>query len=105
MSEESESEEDKIMRIVEEIRQDPHRRTEFQIARWRKTYDWFFERYPRLADMCITSDQFNPHIVRFMLKQKHQVDRNHLTQHNASVSVGEMLAQSYIYPNVDGRSK
>ena len=55
--------------------------------------------------MCITSDQFDPHIVRFMLQQKHQVDRNHLTQHNASVSVGEMLAQSYIYPNVDGRSK
>ena len=92
---------DTIMRVVEEIRNDPHRRTEFQIARWRKEHDWFFEQYPKLADMCVNADVFDTQIVRFMLKQKQQVDQSHVTQHDASVAVGEMLANSYVYPVVN----
>lgn len=96
----SDTEEDQVMRVVEEIRNEPHRRIEFQIARWKQEHDWFFERYPRLADMCIEADEFDPRIVRHMLQQKRQVDEQALTQHDASVSVGQMLAQSYIYPKV-----
>ena len=100
-TETTEYEDDQVMQVVDEIRSDPHRRTEMQLRRWRTAYGWFFDRYPKLADMCVNADAFDPNLVRFMLQQKREVDRSLLTQHNASVAVGERLAKTYVYPKLD----
>lgn len=89
-----------VINLIQLIRADPHRLSEFQQNRWRAEYAWFFERYPKLAQMSIDAHEFDLNIVRFMLDQKHAVDEDVATQHEASVAVGQRLASKYVYPKL-----
>jgi hypothetical protein len=46
--------------------------------------------------MCINSEVFDEKALEYMLAQKTQVEGATRTQHEASVSVGEHLADKYI---------
>ena len=84
-----------IWRVVRHIRDSPYRTLDAFQKKVREDEEWFFTKYPTLAEMCLTSETFDENALRYMIAQKNQVN-NTITQHDASVSVGEHLAQKYI---------
>ena len=82
--------------VVREIRDSPYRRLDAFQKKIREDREWFFTKYPTLAEMCLTSEVFDENALRYMFAQKSQVDHSSVTQHDASVSVGEHLADKYI---------
>jgi hypothetical protein len=70
----------------------------------RKTFPEFAEKYPNLFQMACEPD-FNVERLAYMLKMRDAVEQQKVTQHQASVSVGENLFQEYVKPLVDGKKK
>lgn len=85
-----------IWAVVREIRDSPYRSLPTFQENIRKSREWFFTKYPTLAEMCLTSEKFDENALQFMLRQKAQVEASAHTQHDASVIVGEHLARTYI---------
>lgn len=85
-----------IWSVVREIRDSPYRTLEAFQKKIREEKEWFFTKYPTLAEMCINSEVFDERALEYMLAQKTHVDGATRTQHEASVSVGEHLADKYI---------
>lgn len=93
---ETEASEQQIWNVVREIRDSPYRGLPTFQADIRRNKAWFFDRYPSLAEMCLTSDSFDEKALACMLEQKRRVNSSNVTQHEASVVVGEHLAKTYI---------
>lgn len=90
------SSDEDIWSVVREIRDSPYRTLEAFQKKIREEKEWFFIKYPTLAEMCINSEVFDEKALEYMLAKKNQVDGATRTQHEASVLVGEHLAEKYI---------
>lgn len=69
---------------------------------FRKTQPEFVEKYPTLFQMACEPD-FNMDRLVFMLQMRDAVESERVSQHQASVSVGENLFQEYVKPLVDSK--
>jgi hypothetical protein len=58
-------------------------------------YPEFAEKYPSLFEMCC-DDEFDVQQLRFMLDLRDRVQKNHMSQHDASVKVGQTLVDKYV---------
>lgn len=67
---------------------------------FRKTFPEFVEKYPMLFQMACEPD-FNMERLVYMLRMRDAVHTQTVSQHQASVSVGENLFQEYVKPLVD----
>lgn len=67
---------------------------------FRKSFPDFVEKYPNLFQMSCEPD-FNVERLTYMLRMRDAVEQQKVTQHQASVSVGENLFQEYVKPLVD----
>ena len=67
---------------------------------FRKSFPEFVEKYPNLFQMSCEPD-FNIDRLAYMLRMRDAVDEQKVTQHQASVSVGENLFQEYVKPLID----
>ena len=80
--------------IIQDILKNPHQqsKTQFQV-----TYPYFFRRCPVLSEKL-----FDPNIdrgmLRYMLQQKQQIMEQGVTEHEASVNVGNRLVNQYVKP-------
>jgi hypothetical protein len=67
---------------------------------FRKSFPEFVEKYPMLFQMACEPD-FNMERLVYMLRMRDAVNQQNVSQHQASVSVGENLFQEYVKPLVD----
>lgn len=85
---------DNIIRIAKEI-QSSRMLSEQKLAVFREKYREFYDSYPILFEMCC-KDSFEMNQLKFMLSMRDQVEENKLTQHDASVKVGQRLVDRYV---------
>lgn len=71
---------------------------------FRKSVPEFAENYPSLFQMACEKD-FDMHRLEFMLSMRDNVATNRISQHQASVRVGENLFTEYVKPLVDKADK
>jgi len=71
---------------------------------FRKMMPDFVERYPALFNMACEPG-FNSSRLEYMLRMRDNVSRNKISQHTASVKVGENLYTEYVKPLVDKSDK
>jgi hypothetical protein len=71
---------------------------------FQKSFADFAEKYPTLFQMACEPD-FNIDRLVYMLSMREAVSSQKLTQHQASVNVGENLFQEYVKPLVDAKNK
>jgi hypothetical protein len=71
---------------------------------FRKTHSDFVEKYPTLFQMACEPN-FNMDRLVYMLRMRDAVEAQKVSQHQASVSVGENLFQEYVKPLVDANPK
>lgn len=74
---------------------------------FRKTMPEFAERYPALFNMACDPEFDSSRMERleYMLRMRDNVSSNKISQHNASVKVGENLYTEYVKPLVDKTKK
>jgi|APGre2960657373_1045057.scaffolds.fasta_scaffold03330_1 hypothetical protein len=90
---------EEIVQIVEQIHARPGGLKEKQRI-FRKIYPEFAEQYPSMFNMAC-EPSFDIDRLKFMLQMRDAVTSNKISQHNASVKVGENLFTEYIKPIVD----
>ena len=62
-------------------------------------FNWFQETYPRLySSVYKEKNDFEMYRLKYMLDQKRRILREHTTEYQASVEVGEKLAERFLYP-------
>ena len=61
----------------------------------------FAEDYPQLFKMLLTSDPSNEASLRTMLSMLEKMGTGEMTQHQASVIVGQRLYDKYVKPAID----
>lgn len=88
-----------IISIVTKIKQATGNAREKQ-RQFRKQYTEFADKYPSLFQMACEPD-FDIKRLEFMLSMRDNVGNNRISQHQASVKVGENLFQQYVKPLVD----
>ena len=69
-----------------------------------KECDDFAEKYPTIY-MKIKNDSLNDEQFGFMLDMLSRVKNNDMTQHNASVAVGERLVNEFVMPALEKKNK
>ncbi len=94
---------EEILRIAEEIVADTSD-TNVKITKYRSRYGNFAERYPFLF-LAACEPNFDMNRLRYMLQMKEAVDKQRLTQHQASVEVGTFMYNEYVKPIVDNNAK
>lgn len=67
-------------------------KTQFQV-----TYPDFFRRCPVLSEK-LFDPNMDRGMLRYMLQQKHQIMEQGVTEHEASVNVGNRLVNQYVKP-------
>lgn len=90
---------DEIIRIVEEIVADSAEE-ESKFNTYKDKYNTFANRYPHLF-MAACAPNFDMNRLRYMLRMKDAVDKDRLTQHQASVQIGNHMFTQYVKPFVD----
>ncbi len=65
----------------------------------------FAEDYPQLFKLLTSGDAFNEGSLRTMLAMLEKMGTGELTQHQASVIVGQRLHDTYIKPAIDEENK
>jgi len=63
-------------------------------------YPEFFLQCPILSNN-IFKPNFDKNMLQFMLKQKLQIEKNEVSEHDASVNVGSRLVDTYIKPIIE----
>jgi hypothetical protein len=61
----------------------------------------FAEDYPQLFKMLVSNEGYNEATLRTMLSMLEKMGTNELSQHQASVIVGQRLFDNYVKPAVD----
>ena len=80
--------------IIQDILKNPHQqsKTQFQV-----TYPDFFRRCPVLSEK-LFDPNMDRGMLRYMLQQKQQIMEQGVTEHEASVNVGNRLVNQYVKP-------
>ena len=65
----------------------------------------FAEDYPQLFKLLTSGDAYNENSLRTMLAMLEKMGTGELTQHQASVIVGQRLHDTYIKPAIDEENK
>lgn len=60
-------------------------------------YPLFKEKYPTLFEKLFDTT-FDKKLLNLMLEEKKNIDSHAVTQHNASVKIGEVLVDKYVKP-------
>ena len=60
-------------------------------------YPLFKENYPTLFEKLFDTT-FDKKLLNLMLEEKKNIDSNTVSQHNASVKIGEVLVNKYVKP-------
>jgi hypothetical protein len=60
-------------------------------------YSSFKEQYPTLFEK-LFDPSFDKRLLNLMLEEKTKIDLNAISQHNASVRIGEILVDKYVKP-------
>jgi hypothetical protein len=92
---------DKIVAISEDIRVSD---VQDKDAHFSNKYPNFKKSYPTLFEMCC-ADHFDVKKMDFMIRMLKGVEENKVTQHNASVCVGQVLYDEYVKPIVGDGTK
>ena len=92
--------EDKFVniKIRQEYRDENKNKSEIKVK-----YNNFAEKYPKLFDM-ICSDNCDDNLLNKMLSAKRLVNNGSMSQHDASVKVGQDLVNKYVIPNLPNDS-
>lgn len=85
-----------INSVIHEILADEHKTH----SKYLSKYPEFSSNYPTLFDK-LFEPKFDKSILLNMMDQKQQIDSNLLSQHDASVKVGELLVNKYVKPLLD----
>lgn len=91
----------KILTTVEELTKklNNHNKTDKYIEQLKDEYHEFNDSYPAIFKMtCDGTMDINR--LRFMLNMKNNIDNNQITEHNASVEVGQLLVDEIIKPQL-----
>lgn len=67
----------------------------------KSTFPEFTEQYPSLLEM-VTRPGYDEKSLSIMLTMLERMGKNQATQHEASITVGQHLINSYVKPQVDG---
>jgi hypothetical protein len=94
---------DDILRIVQEIVADPEEES-VKFNKYKSRYSTFAHRYPHLF-MSVCESNFDMNRLQYMLRMKSAIDQQRLSQHQASVQVGQFMYNKYVKPIVDTSSK
>ena len=92
---------EEILTIVTEISQFNWSQKEKQRV-YRKKFPEFVEKYPILFEMS-TKDNFDFQRLKFMLSLRNGIDNQSISQHDASVKVGQVLYNAYVKDKVDSK--
>lgn len=92
---------EEILSIVTEISQSSGTQKEKQRT-YRKTYPDFAEKYPILFEMS-TKDDFDLQRLKYMLSLRNGIHNETISQHDASVKVGQVLYNAYVKDKVDSK--
>lgn len=66
-----------------------------------KKFEWLQTYYPRLySSIYLDQGNFDTSKLRYMINQRKRILQNEITEHQASVDVGENLADQYLYSKV-----
>jgi hypothetical protein len=85
-----------IRRIVKEIRDSKKSHKE---VFYEDKYPDFIDKYPKLFEMCCDQNT-DINTLYFMIDMLEKIQKNQMTEHVASVSVGQKLFDSYVKPVV-----
>tara|TARA_B100001758_G_C18156086_1_gene476673 strand:+ start:191 stop:511 length:321 start_codon:yes stop_codon:yes gene_type:complete len=69
-----------------------------------KECEQFAENYPTIYEK-IKNNSLNDEQFNFMLDMLLKVNNNNITQHNASIAVGERLVNQYVKPSLEKKDK
>jgi hypothetical protein len=87
----------KILEIAEEIKNSVRRdKTEY----YKTKYSSFEKEYPILFKVCCDPNSDIAQL-RFMISMLKNIQSNQMTEHVASVNVGQTLFDRYVKPNLD----
>lgn len=70
------------------------------ISRMEKTYSEFVENYEPIFKMSI-SQSYDYNRLKYMLELAKQVQKEEITEHSASVKVGQILVDEIVKPQLD----
>lgn len=87
-----------VFLIRQEYRDENKNKSEIKVK-----YNNFAEKYPKLFDM-ICSDNCDDYLLNKMLSAKRLVNSGSMSQHDASVKVGQDLVNKYVIPNLPNDS-
>jgi hypothetical protein len=85
-----------IRRIVKEIRDS---KKSHQTVFFEDKYPEFIEKYPKLFELCCDRNA-SLETLYYMIDMLEKIQKNQMTEHVASVSVGQKLFDSYVKPVV-----
>jgi hypothetical protein len=94
---------EEIIAIIETMVSQPGSAKEKQRL-FQKSFPEFTEKYPTLFQMACEPD-FNMERLVYMLSMREAVSAQKISQHQASVNVGENLFQEYVKPLVEQKKK
>jgi len=63
-------------------------------------YQDFFNKFEALFNMCF-SKNYDYTRIEYMVNMSHRVFKNEITEHNASVAVGQLLVNEIVKPQLD----
>lgn len=86
--------------IIQDILKNPNQqsKTQFQV-----TYPDFFRRCPVLSEK-LFDPNMDRGMLRYMLQQKRQIMEQGVTEHEASVNVGNRLVNHYVKPMLNSET-
>lgn len=83
-----------ILSIAKEIQKSRYI-PEQKLQVFKEKYKDFYDLYPILFEMCC-KESFEIHQLKYMLSMRDAVEKNKLSQHDASVKVGQRLVDRYV---------
>lgn len=86
--------------IIQDILSNPSKRSKTQ---FQHTYPEFFRRCPVLSEK-LFDPNMDQRILLYMLKQKQQIMEQGVTEHEASVNVGNRLVNQYVKPLINSET-
>lgn len=98
---------DKIWKSVKQIYDSKLLNTEPQKIfedRMQLEHDYLYSNCPGLLSMCC-SDSCDLKMIRFMLDNMIKIQKKELSEHDASVKVGEVLVEDFVKPQLEEQNK
>jgi hypothetical protein len=77
--------------------------TEFE-EKMVKDYSYIKNNFASIFTQCITG-HMDLNVITYMINQAKEIQKNKLSNHDASVNVGQKLVDTYIKPNIEKNKK